>query len=85
MRPQEHAAAYVLHQQLRNEALRHTPLAQAQPGTVIVKLFKIAALVKQYKDRVIVHLPSSCTVKHLLSTVTERLLVGTARRAPNTS
>jgi len=29
--------------------------------------------------------PSSCTVKHLLWTVNERLLVGTARRAPNTS
>lgn len=85
MRLQEHAAAYVLHQQLRKETLQHTPLAQAQPGTVIVKLFKIAALVKQYKDRVIVHLPSSCTVKHLLWTVTERLLVGTARRTPNTS
>ncbi|GGE92790.1 hypothetical protein GCM10008020_42260 [Massilia psychrophila] len=65
--------------------MRHTPLAQAQPGTVIAKLFKIAALVKQYKDRVIVHLSSSCTVKHLLWTVTERLLVGTARRAPDTS
>ena len=85
MRLQKHAAAYVLHQQLRQEALQHTPLAQAQPGTVIAKLFNIAALVKQYKHRVIVHLASSCTVKHLLWTVTERLLIGTARRAPNTS
>lgn len=85
MRLQEHAAAYVLHQQLRNELLRHTPLAQAQPGTVIAKLFKIAARVKQYKDRIIVQLPSSCTVKHILWTVTERLLTGSGRRAPNTS
>ena len=85
MRLQKHAAAYVLHQQLRQEALQHTPLAQAQPGTVIAKLFNIAALVKQYKHRVIVHLASSCTVKHLLWTVTERLLIGTARRAPNIS
>ena len=45
----------------------------------------MAALVKQYKDRVIVHLPSSCTVKHLLWTVAEHLLTGTVRRAPNTA
>ena len=29
------AAAYILHQQLRTQALRHTALSQAQPSTVI--------------------------------------------------
>ncbi len=75
MRLLEHAAAYVLHQQLRSQALQHTELAHAQPSTVITKLFKIAVQVKQFKDRVILHLPSACPVKQLLQTVTERLFV----------
>ena len=75
MRLLEHAAAYVLHQQLRTQALQHTELANAQPSTVITKLFKIAVQVKQFKDRVLLHLPSSCPVKLLLRTVTERLFV----------
>ena len=68
-----HCAAYVLHQQLRTEALKHTELATAQPNTVILKLFKVAAQVRQYKDRVILHLPSAYPFKHLLWQVTERL------------
>ncbi|MDO8753244.1 MAG: IS1380 family transposase [Anaerolineales bacterium] len=80
MRLLEHASAYILHQQLRSQALQHTPLANAQPSTVISKLFKIAVHVKKYKDRVILHLPSSCPFKHLLKTITERLFVpGPAR------
>lgn len=75
MRLLEHAAAYVLHQQLRTQALQHTALANAQPSTVIAKLFKIAVQVKQFKDRVILHLPTSCPVRQLLHTVTERLFV----------
>ena len=75
MRLLEHAAAYVLHQQLRTQALQHTALAYAQPSSVIAKLFKIAVQVKQFKDRVILHLPTSCPVKTLLQTVTERLFV----------
>jgi Transposase DDE domain group 1 len=81
MRLLEHAAAYILHQQLRTQALQHTALASAQPSTVIGKLFKIAVQVKQFKDRVILHLPSSCPVKHLLRTVTERLFVAVPARA----
>jgi hypothetical protein len=50
-------AAYVLHQTLRTEVLVHTELAQAQPFTVILKLFKIAVRVVQCKDRVKRHLP----------------------------
>jgi hypothetical protein len=59
-------AAYVLHHALRTEVLVHTELAQAQPFTVILKLFKIAVRVVQYQDRVKLHLPSRCPVKHLL-------------------
>jgi len=66
-------AAYVLHEALRTEVLVHTELAKAQPATVIVKLFKLAVRVVQYKDRIKLHLPSSCPVKHLLRTVTEIL------------
>jgi len=75
MRLLEHAAAYVLHQQLRTQALRHTALARAQPATVIAKLFKMAVQVRQFKDRVILHLPTSCPVRSLLHTVTQRLCV----------
>jgi len=59
-------AAYVLHQALRTEVLVHTELAKAQPYTVILKLFKIAVRVVQYKDRVKLHLPSRCPAKPLL-------------------
>jgi len=75
MRLIEHAAAYVLHQQLRTEALQNTALAQAQPSSVINKLFKIAVQVKQTKNRIVLHLPSACAVKDLLHTLTERLFV----------
>jgi hypothetical protein len=68
-----HAAAYVLHQQLRAQALQHTELKSAQPIRVILKLFKVAAQVKQYKDRVILHLPSAYPFKQLLWLLTERL------------
>lgn len=63
-------AAYGLHHALRTHTLQHTALAHAQPSTIIVTLCKIAAQVKQYKDRILLHLPSSCPVKALLSRVT---------------
>jgi hypothetical protein len=75
------AAAYVLHQQLRQLGLQGTPLATAQPKTVILSLFKIAARVKQYKDRVLLHLPSSCPAKALLAHVCQQLY--TTRRTPS--
>ncbi len=61
-------AAYVLHHALRTETLAH-----AQPSTIIIKLFKLAVRVIQYKDRIKLHLPSSCPVKHVLHRVTEIL------------
>ncbi len=73
------AGAYVLHQQLRQLGLHGTALANAQPKTVILSLFKIAARVKQYKDRVLLHLPSACPVKALLATVCGRLYPANCR------
>lgn len=67
------AGAYVLHQQLRQLGLQGTVLATAQPRSVILSLFKIAVRVKQYKDRVLLHLPTACPVKALLATVCGRL------------
>ena len=66
-------AAYVLHHALRTHTLQHTALAQAQPSTIILTLFKIATQIKQYKDRILLHLPSSCPVKALLHRVTALL------------
>jgi hypothetical protein len=65
--------AYVLHHALRTYTLVHTPLALAQPSTVILTLFKVATQVKQYKDRILLHLPTSCPVKALLRRVTTLL------------
>lgn len=67
------AAAYVLHHSLRTEVLVHTELARAQPATIILKLFKIAVRVVQYKDRVKLYLPSACPFKTLLHRLTETL------------
>jgi hypothetical protein len=66
-------AAYALHHALRTHTLQHTTLAQAQPSTIILTLFKIATQVKQYKDRILLHLPSSCPVKALVQRVTTLL------------
>ena len=77
-------AAYALHHALRTHTLQHTTLAQAQPSTVILTLFKIATQVKQYKDRILLHLPSSCPVKALLQRVTT-LLCAVPELAYNTS
>lgn len=66
-------AAYVLHHALRTHTLQHTALAQAQPSTVILTLFKIATQIKQYKDRILLHLPSACPGKALLQRVTTLL------------
>ncbi len=85
MRLLQHAAAYVLHQQLRTQGLQHTALSQAQPSSVIAKLFKIAVQVKQGRDRIILHLPSACPVKHLLRTLTERLFISRPARPANSS
>jgi hypothetical protein len=66
-------AAYTLHHALRTQTLQHTGLAQAQPSTIMLTLFKIAVQVKQYKDRILLHLPTSCPVKALLHRITALL------------
>jgi hypothetical protein len=66
-------AAYDLIHSLRDNTLCHTELAKAQPMTLILKLFKLAVRICQYKDRIKLHLPSACPVKDLLHRVTERL------------
>jgi hypothetical protein len=78
-------AAYVLHQQLRHLGLYNTALATAQPRTVILSLFKIATKVKQYKDRVLLHLPSACPFKALLAKVCQRLYIPNRLRPVPTS
>jgi hypothetical protein len=66
-------AAYILHHALRTHTLAHTALATAQPSTLILTLFKVATQVKQYKDRILLHLPTACPVKALLSHITTLL------------
>jgi len=66
-------AASVLPHALRTHTLPHTALAHAQPSTVLLPLFKVATQIKQYKDRILLHLPSSCPVKALLHRVTALL------------
>ena len=66
-------AAYVLHHTLRTVILQHTELSNAQPNTVMLRLFKLAVHVIQYKDRIKLQLPSQCPVKSLLHRVTEIL------------
>ena len=85
MRLLMHAAAYILHQQLRTQALRHTGLSQAQPSTVINTLFKIAVQVRQSKQRIVLHLPSACAVKNLLRTLSERLFISVPANIVNSS
>lgn len=80
-----HAAAYVLHQQLRTQALQHTALSQAQPSTVIARLFKIAVQVRQCKNKIVLHLPSACPIKRLLQGLTERLYLPTPAKILDSS
>ncbi|NYT43878.1 IS1380 family transposase [Alcaligenaceae bacterium] len=80
-----HGAAYILHQQLRTQALHHTALSQAQPSTVIARLFKIAVQVRQSKQRITLHLPSACPVKQLLHTLTQRLIIRLPAHVLNSS
>lgn len=80
-----HAAAYILHHQLRTQGLQNTSLAQAQPSTVITKLFKIAVQVLEHKKKIHLHLPSACPYKELLHKLTERLFISKPARFVNSS
>ncbi len=66
-------AAYTLIHSLRSETLRGTRMAKSSASTIISKIFKIAVRLVQYKDRIKLHLPSSCPAKDLLLQLTEIL------------
>jgi hypothetical protein len=63
------SAAYVLVQALRRTALVGTELAQAQVGTIRLKLFKVAARVVVTARRVVFHLSSSYPYQTIFRTV----------------
>ena len=66
------SAAYVLVQALRRTALVGTELAQAQVGTIRLKLFKVAARVMVSVRRVVFHLASSYPYQELFQAVYAR-------------
>jgi hypothetical protein len=68
------AAAYVLLQHLRQEALAGTELADAQVSTIRLKLLKIGGLVVRSARRVILHLSSGCPVQELFRLIARRLV-----------
>jgi DDE family transposase len=84
MRLLRSCAASVLPHALRTHTLAHTPLATAQPSTLILTRCKVATQVKQYKERLLLHLPTSCPIKALLARVTA-LLSAVPVRALHTS
>ena len=75
-------AAYALIHSLRENTLVHTGLAKAQPVSIILKLFKLAVRVVQYKDRIKLSLPTSCPMKGVLARVTELLYMAQRPPAP---
>ena len=75
-------AAYVLLHSLRTEVLVNTEFSNAYSSTIILKLFKIAVRVTQYKDRIKLQFPSSCPVKKILHRISE-ILFQVPRLIPN--
>jgi hypothetical protein len=67
------SAAYVLVQALRRTALVGTELAQAQVGTIRLKLFKVAARVVVSARRVVFYLASSYPYQAVFRQVYERM------------
>jgi hypothetical protein len=72
------AAAYILLDHLRRQALADTELAQAQVDTIRLKLLKIGARVVCSVRRVVIHLAESYPRQDLLIRVLARLRAGTA-------
>jgi hypothetical protein len=68
------AAAYVLLQHLRQQALAGTELAEAQVGTIRAKLLKIGGLVRHSFRRVVLHLATGCAMQDLFRLIASRLL-----------
>jgi len=67
-----HAAAYLLHCELRRE-LHDTPLAQAQVKTLQRKLLKLGVRIKETARKIWLQFASSCPVQQLWPLLLERL------------
>jgi len=67
------AAAYILLDTLRREALAQTELAQAQVDTIRLKLLKIGARVVCSVRRVVIHLAQGYPLKDLFAQILSRL------------
>jgi len=67
------AASYVLVETLRRTALPGTELAQAQAGTIRLKLFRVAARVVTSVRRVVLHLSSAYPLADLFARLLARL------------
>ncbi len=67
------AAGYVLVESLRRLGLAETELAQAQAGTIRLKLFKVAARVVVSVRRVVLHLASGYPLQDLFRQILRRL------------
>ena len=67
------AAAYILMDTLRREGLANSELANAQVGTIRLKLLKIGARVVHSVRRIMVHLAGGHPLKELLVQVLARL------------
>jgi len=72
------SCAYVLMETLRRTALCGTELAKAQCSTIRLKLFKIAAVVKESVRRILFSLPSFCPTELLWWRIYSRLRTGSA-------
>jgi hypothetical protein len=68
------SAAYVLIQGLRRQALPGTELAQAQVGTIRLKLLKVASRVLVTARRVVFHLASSYPYRELFQEIFRRVM-----------
>jgi hypothetical protein len=67
------SAAYVLMEFIRSHALKETELAQAQCGTIRLKLLKIGARIVTSVRRVVVHLTSGYPCGAILHAALQRL------------
>ncbi len=68
------AAAYVLINHIRREALAGTELQQAQADTIRLKLLKIGGRVLCSVRRVVLHLSSACPMQQLFALAAARLV-----------
>lgn len=68
------AAAYVLLQHLRENALADTELADAQVSTLRIKLLKIGGLIKRSTRRIVLHLAGGYPMQELFRLIARRLI-----------